>query len=93
MTKKSSTPSPSSPARTMLRSLRAADDTARALEATAPKSVAAAGGVGLILREFPSRETPMGYLAIDLSSPAGQALWEAMAREQQQGYRDGSAYE
>lgn len=89
MTAKPSTPSPSDAARRMLRSLRAADQSVRALEATAPGAVAAFGGAGLILREFPNRECPAGYLTLDLTSPAGVALWEAMALESQARFRDG----
>ena len=60
-----------------LRDLRAAEDLARCLEATAPGVVMLEGGGDALVRQF-GRPTGAGFWTLE---PFPEPLWEAMARE------------
>jgi hypothetical protein len=60
-----------------LRDLRAAEDLARSLEATAPGIVMLEGGGDALVRRY-GRPTGAGFWSLTLFP---EPLWEAMARE------------
>lgn len=64
-----------------LRDLRAAEDLARCLEATAPGVVMLEGGGDALVRRY-GRPTGAGFWSLQ---PLCELLWEAMAREHAQG--------
>lgn len=74
-----------SPARDMLRDLRAADHLVRTLEATAPNAVAKRGGAQSILERTPGRACAAGFWSLDMRDDVD--AWEAIAREAQAEHR------
>lgn len=76
----SSAPS-NSPARDLLRDLRAADHLVRTLEEAAPSACMALGGAEALLRELPGEANAAGFWTLDMRERP--EAWEAIAGEQQ----------